>query len=509
MSNKYPFHVRVLIPPDRAEPVIERAIMRKDEKNITYNPAPIRRLPPELLAQIFFESVSVGDLDNLNPTACPLVLSHVSRRWRAIALSTPLLWTTFTFFERGWGWSRVSIHRAECLLNMLIARSGQLPLSFRFSSAFDTSAHPVLSRIVELSHRWRNVWLCTPCSAHPEPLSLPDLEYLVLEGQNIFLGEPQRTFSLAPRLTHLSLQKSLSLTRSFSFPWSQIRHLHLKGNIISGDEYATMLQQATNLESLLIENDEIIYPNPTSIVCTSIKSLTILNTASRDASALLTSFVLPNLTHLNVKFWKPSKRVMDAAVQLLDCSGSSVTHFTCRDLDDAQLVQLLEKMPRLTHVDLRGSPIGPSLIERLNIGRNPRTQTQMEIVSPSGSHILDLDPESAPSGSDDESISSEKSQLLSSSDIVPLPPYLIPKLESLLLADNSLTPDLNDLMDAIISRIRIPHEFKSTGVISSLKQVRVLFRKEVELAAMSQFKKLSEAEWGKCVMVGLTEHGPA
>ncbi|KAF8347424.1 hypothetical protein F5887DRAFT_955755 [Amanita rubescens] len=515
---------RVLKSAEHVEPVIERAIddgLERKWKHIAYcNTSPIHRLPPELLGQIFFECVSVGDLDNPNPTACLLVLSHVSKQWRAVALSTPVLWTTFAFVERGWTQVPGSYtYRAERWLNILIDRSGQLPLSFRFSSAFDTHTHPIFSRLVELSHRWKNVRLCLSHLAHPEPLSLPDLEYLILEGHSIPAtvgAEPRRTFSLAPRLTRLSLQNCLSPTSSFSFPWSQIRQLHLKGNLICGDDYATILQQATNLESLLIENNEIVPPHPTPIVCTSIKSLTVLtNTTSGCVNVLLTSLVLPNLTHLNVRFWKPPVDVMEAAVQLLDRSGSSITHFTSRDLDDAQLVQLLEKMPHLTHVDLRGSPIGPSLIERLNIYRHPRTQTQTETISPSGPHNLDLDPESAPPGLDDESIGSTPSQSLSSSDTssppssVPLPPYLVPKLESLLLSDNSLTPDLNGLADAIISRIRISREPTSAGAISPLKQVRVLLRKDVESAAVSQLEKLSETEWGKCVMVGLTERGSA
>ncbi len=519
---------RVLTPAERAIMSIGEVEGKRNllEFDIAYYnralTSPTRRLPPELLGQIFFECVSIGDLDNPNPTAYPLVLSHVSRRWRAIALSTPALWTTFAFFGRGWTQVPGSYtHRAECRLNMLIDRSGELPLSFRFTSAFDTQTHPVFSRLVELSHRWRNVRICLSHLAHPEPLSLPDLEDLILEGHSFSLAnevEPRRTFSLAPRLTRLSLQMCLSPTRSFSFPWSQIRQLHLKGNLVCGDDYASMLQQATSLESLLIENNEIIPPYPTSIVCTSIKSLTVLaNAQSGSVNVFLTSLVLPHLTHLNIRFWKPPERVMDAAIQLLDRSGSSITHFTCRDLDDAQLVQLLEKMPHLTHVDLRGLPIGPSLIERLNIRRHPRTQTQTETISPSGSHNPDLDPESAPPDLNDESIGAggTLSQLLSSSDTppppspVPLPPYLIPKLESLLLSDNSLTPDLNGLADAIISRIRISRESTSAGAISPLKQVRVLLRKEVELAAVSQLEKLSETEWGKCVMVGLTERGSA
>ncbi|KAJ6491036.1 hypothetical protein C8R45DRAFT_901342 [Mycena sanguinolenta] len=57
--------------------------------------SPLRRVPTEILGEIFSWTLplslshqSVVDVEN-----CPWVLTHVCRRWRAVALSTPSLWS--------------------------------------------------------------------------------------------------------------------------------------------------------------------------------------------------------------------------------------------------------------------------------------------------------------------------------------------------------------------------------------------------------------------------------
>jgi hypothetical protein len=56
--------------------------------------APIRRLPAEILSQVFLQCIPEESIF-LAKTA-PLVLSQVCRQWREVALSNQLLWNTLT-----------------------------------------------------------------------------------------------------------------------------------------------------------------------------------------------------------------------------------------------------------------------------------------------------------------------------------------------------------------------------------------------------------------------------
>ncbi|KAJ6530859.1 hypothetical protein DFH09DRAFT_994426, partial [Mycena vulgaris] len=59
--------------------------------------SPIRRIPSEILAEIFSWTLPsvlhVRRRRALNVADSPWVLTHTSGRWRAVALSTPLLWS--------------------------------------------------------------------------------------------------------------------------------------------------------------------------------------------------------------------------------------------------------------------------------------------------------------------------------------------------------------------------------------------------------------------------------
>ncbi|KAJ7368766.1 hypothetical protein DFH08DRAFT_832193 [Mycena albidolilacea] len=57
---------------------------------------PILTLPPELVSEIFIHCLPAERFtDVVNPSEAPLLLTHVCRAWRQIAISTPALWATF------------------------------------------------------------------------------------------------------------------------------------------------------------------------------------------------------------------------------------------------------------------------------------------------------------------------------------------------------------------------------------------------------------------------------
>ncbi|KAJ7683132.1 hypothetical protein B0H17DRAFT_942197, partial [Mycena rosella] len=74
----------------------ERASLSKYQAQNNAVFSPLRRMPPEVLAEIFswtlpslFEATNRPKFDTKHS---PWVLTHISSRWRAVALSTPSLW---------------------------------------------------------------------------------------------------------------------------------------------------------------------------------------------------------------------------------------------------------------------------------------------------------------------------------------------------------------------------------------------------------------------------------
>ncbi|KAJ7113985.1 hypothetical protein C8R44DRAFT_560379, partial [Mycena epipterygia] len=58
--------------------------------------SPLRRMPPEVLAEIFSWTLPwVHDAMGrwrFDAKSCPWVLTHICGRWRQVAISTPSLW---------------------------------------------------------------------------------------------------------------------------------------------------------------------------------------------------------------------------------------------------------------------------------------------------------------------------------------------------------------------------------------------------------------------------------
>ncbi|KAJ7757446.1 hypothetical protein B0H16DRAFT_664592 [Mycena metata] len=58
--------------------------------------SPLRRLPPEVLAEIFAWTLPTDPKNNsIQISQSPWLLSHINRYWRTVCISTPSLWSFF------------------------------------------------------------------------------------------------------------------------------------------------------------------------------------------------------------------------------------------------------------------------------------------------------------------------------------------------------------------------------------------------------------------------------
>ncbi|KAF7327979.1 hypothetical protein MKEN_00378300 [Mycena kentingensis (nom. inval.)] len=149
---------------DRTRLVLAELLRQRDATHETLEAhrallSPIRRIPPEILGEIFLHTLRG---ERVAAKDCPLLLLQVSSSWRAVALSTPALWASVS----------VEITAEHCcprieLVETWLGRSGSCPLSFSIKDSvqrdYCKEGTPMTAQILALYaphyHRWQNVRL--------------------------------------------------------------------------------------------------------------------------------------------------------------------------------------------------------------------------------------------------------------------------------------------------------------------------------------------------------------
>ncbi|KAJ7462161.1 hypothetical protein FB451DRAFT_1043997, partial [Mycena latifolia] len=85
---------------DRYESALTKLLARRAKAQLELDSIvyPVLTLPPEITSEIFLYCLPTSHMDlernSPNPNEAPILLSHVCRTWKEIAIGTPALWTT-------------------------------------------------------------------------------------------------------------------------------------------------------------------------------------------------------------------------------------------------------------------------------------------------------------------------------------------------------------------------------------------------------------------------------
>ncbi|KIM80375.1 hypothetical protein PILCRDRAFT_89650 [Piloderma croceum F 1598] len=181
--------------------------------------APIRRLPAEILAEIFVLCMNY-DISSFDPMQSPLLVGRVCRGWRQVALSTQKLWSSIT----------VTDYRSSSkMVKLWMSRAISAPLTIHLNSAHHYSSNvgeieSVIAVLVQYCDRWQHLDMnfyrtrasCLSSIRH----NLPLLESLRIRSSTAFVN----IFEVAPHLHTLSLDSWSSRIR-LKVPWSQLTEL--------------------------------------------------------------------------------------------------------------------------------------------------------------------------------------------------------------------------------------------------------------------------------------------
>lgn len=137
--------------------------------------APLRRIPEELLQEIFLRCLPVDHNAVMSCHEAPLLLGRVCSQWRSVSISTPRLWSGIhivvtTGAPSPTPWPNQSPHEADPKFDVVeavgvwLSRSGGLPLSISLFQApyiYPPSQHTdqLISMLVQFSTRWKHLSL--------------------------------------------------------------------------------------------------------------------------------------------------------------------------------------------------------------------------------------------------------------------------------------------------------------------------------------------------------------
>ncbi|KAJ7448349.1 hypothetical protein FB451DRAFT_1289112 [Mycena latifolia] len=213
---------------------------------------PILTIPPEVTSEIFIHSIGSP---NYSPSRGPkydgpLRLTSICRAWRAIALSTPRIWTHFH------AWSPAIVHRptenVSDLLGCWLPRAGSLPLDVVIQLPAVCSYDAILSTLTQYSSQWLVLRLMSG-----KPFSFPigtictPLSCLKRIEISIQYWPDAGPTCITEFLDALHLSEAFLSGVTFpriSLPWMQLTDLELHHTSLA--ECLNTLEQTPNLESL-------------------------------------------------------------------------------------------------------------------------------------------------------------------------------------------------------------------------------------------------------------------
>ncbi|KAJ6512558.1 hypothetical protein C8R45DRAFT_1087713 [Mycena sanguinolenta] len=288
--------------------------------------SPMRRLPDDTLRDIFLAALPSGlQYSTLSAADPPLLLCHVSQRWRSLALSTPWLGASLHIALPPIEDSRTAhspkLGEIDDAVKDWLSRSGSLPLSISFVVHRSGSGHYHMEQLVAIfvqqSRRWKSIRLDFP--SHNllagfevlSPADVPLLRSAIISGfasrrlggfSFRSEGRPYLSFLGTPNLKRLSVNQGHY--PNFSVRWGALQHVFFQGIGLWPDRALELLRQCPALETCTVfinisHTSEAVVPRPCHLL--HLQRLSIADN-SRLTTRFFQCLVIPNLRCLEYSY---------------------------------------------------------------------------------------------------------------------------------------------------------------------------------------------------------------
>ncbi|KAJ7590479.1 hypothetical protein C8J56DRAFT_826370 [Mycena floridula] len=372
--------------------VTQRASKRREVEGYRSVLHPIRRLPKEILCEIFLSFVNEEIEDSeenssLDPSSMIWILPQVSADWRSIVLSFPRMWSTVRLTDEDFDMDRLpnTIRMLEAQLH----RSGSYelsltidsPVSLAINSSVDLSkSHLLFENLFSTSSRWKQLFIFTTVKSletfAPLRGSLPSMTtlHLWVYGDEPLVSEVSM-FEFAPKLTKLFGDPYM--LQKLNLPFSQIvTYGQNRDDGFARDDgftctaYAALLSRMTNLEEIrtacLVDSEEDLFRGldgntvPTTVTFPSLSRVVLLRAEGEegaehntDECSLVPRLTVPALKELEIEIHQS----MDQLRALLRRSQCSLMTLSLKAyaVPDEACIDLLKVIPTLTSFTFESS----------------------------------------------------------------------------------------------------------------------------------------------------------
>ncbi|KAJ7589852.1 hypothetical protein C8J56DRAFT_1139500 [Mycena floridula] len=336
---------------------------------------PVQQLPPEVIGDIFVMALT-GDDGKMEAVAFPSneklqgpnIIASVCSRWRAIIISLPSLWCTI----------EITVHKdlvptiALSSLRTAIQRTKGRPLdiraTFKLTKDHDSlsiaRSDALLKEILGLSELWKSASF----DVH-EPMlpaftvvhkHVPLLQELALRvpvyvvSRNLISSPWDYCFSVAPRLTSVTLEGFLHQWTHPEFPWPQITRYDAWDGIWEASNMLPDLHSVRYLRVGGMFNWRA--DSPDIIELGELKSLRLYPT---NGTTSLDQFNAPNVRDVMLGIGSQNTRMIELT-NFVKRSQCHLTSLTLCDVspDTAILTELLDNVPTVTYLGITGSRWG-------------------------------------------------------------------------------------------------------------------------------------------------------
>ena len=337
--------------------------------------SPVRRLPSELLGEVFCHCLP-QNYKAEGAHKAVMLPSHICKHWRDVALSTPILWTNIVL--------RVTDETFEsraALVTTWFSRSGDLPLSFTLEG--QENVLPILAFLLQYCNRWQHVSFSVPSDTlrclEAAKGHLQRLETLRMKG--VYGGtfySVEHIFELAPRLRKISSSGPF-VWNGFSGLWLQLTELDVGSTSTHPFGYTVgdclaLMQPMRNLQKLRIKiGSGVVEGHSHSVFSHPLVSLCLLG-ATPARGMLFDYITLSSLRDLSVgkinSAWPQSQ-----FISFLRRSSSPLQRFSFEipEPDDGMwedhMIQIMQHIPSLQSLCLGYSWCelgGGSFLEQLS-----------------------------------------------------------------------------------------------------------------------------------------------